>query len=81
LYLNLRREWFKNGSFTPKVVAAVYMTGILPGAPMIRAEGRMKKTLSFSLAISSDYGIFYLRSISLPNILEDARGLGGAGVY
>jgi len=29
-YLNLLREWFKNGSFTPKVVAAAYMTGILP---------------------------------------------------
>ena len=29
-YLNLLREWFKNSNFTPKVVAAVYMTGILP---------------------------------------------------
>lgn len=29
-YLNLLREWFKNNSFTPKVVAAAYMTGILP---------------------------------------------------
>ena len=29
-YLNLLREWFKNGNFTPKVVAAAYMTGILP---------------------------------------------------
>jgi len=29
-YLNLLREWFKNSSFTPKAVAAVYMTGILP---------------------------------------------------
>lgn len=29
-YLNLLREWFKNISFTPKVVAAAYMTGILP---------------------------------------------------
>ena len=29
-YLNLLREWFKNSSFTPKVVAAAYMTGILP---------------------------------------------------
>lgn len=29
-YLSLLREWFKNGSFTPKVVAAAYMTGILP---------------------------------------------------
>ena len=29
-YLNLLREWFKNGNFTSKVVAAAYMTGILP---------------------------------------------------
>ena len=29
-YLDLLREWFKNGNFTPKVVAAAYMTGILP---------------------------------------------------
>ncbi len=29
-YLNLLRSWFKNNSFTPKVVAAAYMTGILP---------------------------------------------------
>ena len=30
VYLNLLREWFKNGNFTSKVVAAAYMTGILP---------------------------------------------------
>ena len=29
-YLNLLREWFKNNNFTPHVVAAAYMTGILP---------------------------------------------------
>ena len=29
-YLNLLRGWFKNISFTPKVVAAAYITGILP---------------------------------------------------
>ena len=29
-YLYLLREWFKNNSFTPQVVAAAYMTGILP---------------------------------------------------
>ena len=29
-YLNLLREWFKNGNFTVDVVAAAYMTGILP---------------------------------------------------
>lgn len=29
-YLSLLREWFKSNNFTPKVVAAAYMTGILP---------------------------------------------------
>ena len=29
-YLNLLREWFKNGNFTSKAVVAAYMTGILP---------------------------------------------------
>ncbi len=29
-YLELLREWFKNGTSTAKVVAAAYMTGILP---------------------------------------------------
>ena len=29
-YLNLLREWFKSNNFTPQVVAAAYMTGILP---------------------------------------------------
>ncbi|MBP1590627.1 MAG: AAA family ATPase [Oscillospiraceae bacterium] len=29
-YLDLLREWFKNIAFTPKTVAAAYMTGILP---------------------------------------------------
>ena len=29
-YLTMLRGWFKNSGFTPKVVAAAYMTGILP---------------------------------------------------
>lgn len=29
-YLNLLRGWFKNTNFTPRAVAAAYMTGILP---------------------------------------------------
>lgn len=29
-YLNLLRGWFKNENFTPKAIAAAYMTGILP---------------------------------------------------
>ena len=30
IYFNLLRGWFKNSGFTPRVVAAAYMTGILP---------------------------------------------------
>lgn len=30
VYLNLLREWVKNNNFPPQVVAAAYMTGILP---------------------------------------------------
>ena len=30
VYLDLLREWFKNGNFTSETVAAAYMTGILP---------------------------------------------------
>ena len=29
-YLNLLREWFKNGNVTSQIVAVAYMTGILP---------------------------------------------------
>lgn len=29
-YLDLLREWFKNGNFTSQAIAAAYMTGILP---------------------------------------------------
>lgn len=29
-YLDLLREWFKNGNFTSEAVASAYMTGILP---------------------------------------------------
>ena len=28
-YLNFLRGWFKNGNFTPKVVAAAYMTDMI----------------------------------------------------
>ena len=39
-YLNLLRGWFKNTSFTPKAVAAAYMTGILPIKKFILASGK-----------------------------------------
>ena len=43
-YLNLLREWFKNINFTPKVVAAAYMTGILP----IKKDGSQSAISDFS---------------------------------
>ncbi len=42
-YLNLLRGWFKNGNFTPRVVAAAYMTGILP----IRKDGTQSAISDF----------------------------------
>ncbi len=42
-YLDLLREWFKNGTFTPKVVAAAYMTGILP----IKKDGKQSAVSEF----------------------------------
>lgn len=42
-YLNLLRGWFKNGNFTPKVVAFAYMTGILP----IKKDGRQSAISDF----------------------------------
>ena len=42
-YLDLLREWFKNGTFTPKVVAAAYMTGILP----IKKDGTQSAVSDF----------------------------------
>lgn len=43
-YLNLLREWFKSNNFTPKVVAAVYMTGILP----IKKDGSQSAISDFT---------------------------------
>ena len=43
-YLDLLREWFKNGTFTPKVVATAYMTGILP----IKRDGSQSAISDFS---------------------------------
>lgn len=42
-YLDLLREWFKNGTFTPKVVSAAYMTGILP----IKKDGKQSAISEF----------------------------------
>ena len=43
-YLNFLRGWFKNSSFTPKVVAAAYMTGILP----IKKDGSQSAISDFT---------------------------------
>lgn len=43
-YLNLLRGWFKNTNFTPKVVAAAYMTGILP----IKKDGSQSAISDFT---------------------------------
>ena len=43
-YLNLLRGWFKNENFTPKAVAAAYMTGILP----IKKDGSQSAISDFN---------------------------------
>ena len=43
-YLNLLRKWFKSNNFTPKVVAAAYMTGILP----IKKDGSQSAISDFT---------------------------------
>lgn len=43
-YLNLLRGWFKNANFTPRVVAAAYMTGILP----IKKDGSQSAISDFN---------------------------------
>ncbi|MCM1222180.1 MAG: ATP-binding protein [Lachnospiraceae bacterium] len=53
-YLNLIREWFKNGSFTPKAVAAAYMTGILP----IKKDGFQSAVSDFKEYTILDPGRF-----------------------
>ena len=49
-YLNLLRAWFKNKNFTAKVVAAAYMTGILP----IKKDGSQSAISDFR-----EYPILY----------------------
>ena len=44
LYLKLLRGWFKNNNFTPVVVAAAYMTGILP----IKKDGTQSAISDFN---------------------------------
>ena len=43
-YIALLRRWFKNGTFTPNVVAAAYMTGILP----IKSDGSQSALSDFN---------------------------------
>lgn len=53
-YLNLLREWFKNNHFTPKVVAAAYVTGILP----IKKDGSQSAISDFREYTMLDPGEF-----------------------
>jgi len=53
-YLNLLREWFKNNNFTPQVVAAAYMTGILP----IKKDGSQSAISDFREYTILDPGRF-----------------------
>ena len=56
-YLSLLRGWFKNANFTPKVVAAAYMTGILP----IKKDGSQSAISDFkeySMIKPRKYGQF-----------------------
>ena len=53
-YLDLLREWFKNRNFTPKVVAAAYMTGILP----IKKDGSESAVSDFKEYTILDPGPF-----------------------
>lgn len=49
-YLNLLRGWFKNENFTPRAVAAAYMTGILP----IKKDGAQSAISDFK-----EYSMLY----------------------
>lgn len=56
-YLNLLRSWFKNSTFTPRAVAAAYMTGILP----IKKDGSQSAISDFkeySMVKPRKYGEF-----------------------
>ena len=53
-YLNLLRGWFKNSNFTPKAVAAAYMTGILP----IKKDGSQSAISDFREVTILDPGRF-----------------------
>ena len=53
-YLVFLRGWFKNNNFTPKVVAAAYMTGILP----IKKDGSQSATSDFAEYTILDPGGF-----------------------
>ena len=53
-YLQFLRSLFKNGNFTPKVVAAAYMTGILP----IKKDGSQSAISDFNEYSILDPGSF-----------------------
>ena len=54
IYLSILRGWFKNGNFTPRVVAAAYMTGILP----IKKDGSQSAISDFKEVTTLNPGRF-----------------------
>ena len=74
-YLNLLRGWFKNTNFTPKVVAAAYMTGILP----IKKDGSQSAISEFdesSMLDTLEFSEFV--GFTEEEVVERCRG-GGVG--
>ena len=56
-YLNLLRGWFKNNNFTPQVVAAAYMTGILP-IKKDRSQSAISDFREYSVLDQGDFAVY-----------------------
>lgn len=73
-YFNLLRGWFKNNSFTPKVVAAAYITGILP----IKKDGSQSAISDFkeyTMIKPRDFGEYVGFTENEVNELCDEHGM------
>ncbi len=57
-YLNFLRGWFKNENFTPKAVAAAYMTGILP-IKKYGSQSAISDFKEFSAVKPRKFGSYY----------------------
>ena len=56
-YLDPLREWFKNGTFAPKTVAAAYMRGILP-VKKDGSQSAISDFREFSMLFPGEYAKF-----------------------